>query len=173
MADPEVPCPIKIIEHGRVSPTPNSVPTSSLPLSFLDIQWMFATFAQRVFFYEFPHPNPDFFAQTILPALKSSLSIALEKFYPFAAKIVVPPLPREPQIVYTDGDSVPFTVAESTENFHELISNDPQDVKLLNSLVPQLPTWRISQEGKCTMTPLLAIQVISQNPNLLFCITFR
>lgn len=158
MAQPEG-HPIKMIEIDQISPPLNSVPTpSAVPLTFLDIPWTAGNSVQNVYFYEFPDSNPNFL-NTVLPALKSSISIALAKFYPLAAKIVVPPLPGKPQIIYNEGDSIPFNVSQSTADFYELISNDPQEVKLLHPLVPELAPWQMTDDGTYVISTLLAIQV--------------
>lgn len=72
---------MKVVED--VSPPPGSVPTTSLPLTFFDIQFLGSSPFQRLFFYEFPHPT-SYFMQTTLPSLKTSLSLTLQRFFPFA-----------------------------------------------------------------------------------------
>lgn len=141
MAEPEQ-SSIKIIDSCGVSPPPSSIPTCILPLTYLDIPWLLCRPMKRLFFYDFPHSTPHFF-QTTVPSLKQSLSLSLQEFYPFASCIVCPPPPTKPHILYTDGDSVPFTAAVSAATFHELTSNRPQDAALLHPLVPQLPPSQV------------------------------
>ncbi|XVF65396.1 hypothetical protein PTKIN_Ptkin09bG0245300 [Pterospermum kingtungense] len=77
---------------------------------------------QRHFFYEFPHPTFHFMQNT-LPNLKHSLSLTLQHFFPLAGKIKLPPPPQRPYIFFTEGDYIPFLVAESEADFNHHIGN--------------------------------------------------
>ncbi|KAK9284530.1 hypothetical protein L1049_023705 [Liquidambar formosana] len=167
-----LPYTVKVLEHCHVSPPPISVPPTSLPLTFLDIPWFFATTARRIFFYEYPHPTLHFTA-TILPLLKHSLSLTLQHFFPLAGTLRCPPHPTKPYFFYTDGDSVPFIVTESTGNFTHLLSNYPRDVKEFYSFVPKLPMACVSTETQVESIPLLALQVtVFPNSGICIGITF-
>jgi hypothetical protein len=110
---------IKVLEHCYVSPPPNSVPPTSLPLTFFDIPWLFFTPSQPLFFYEYPHPTSHFISTTV-PNLKHSLSLTLQHYYPFAGNLKSPPKPGKPELVYAEGDKVRLTLAESGGDFNRL-----------------------------------------------------
>ncbi|KAK8493679.1 hypothetical protein V6N13_046668 [Hibiscus sabdariffa] len=146
------PCTVKIVDRSHVSPPPGSVSTTSLPLSFFDFPWLICRPMQRLFFYHLPFSTLHFI-NSILPSLKSSLSLSLKSFYPFAGSLICPPSPQKPHILYTDGDSVAFVVAESCADFDRTIGYHARDVQDLHPLVPELP-----QSDNCVQ-PLLALQV--------------
>ncbi|GMY29695.1 coumaroyl-CoA:anthocyanidin 3-O-glucoside-6''-O-coumaroyltransferase 1-like [Fagus crenata] len=165
---------VKVLEQSHVSPPPGSVPTTSLPLTFLDIPWFLCSTMQCVFFYELPYPTTNHFTQTILPNLKHSLSLVLQLFFPLAAKLRLPPLPHMPHILYTEGDSVLLTIAESRCDFNHLIGNHARDVRESHPLVPKLLPPAISElDNKQVLPDLLAIQVtVFPNSGISIGITF-
>ncbi|KAK8681280.1 hypothetical protein V6N13_053685 [Hibiscus sabdariffa] len=139
------------------------VPTTSLPLTFFDTTWITC----RLFFYEFPFP-PSHFIENTLPDLKTSLSHALQQFFPFAGHLRLwlpqPPHSHRPYIHYENGDSVPFLVAESKApaEFNHLIGRDPVPLRVdeLRRFVPELPTpTNGGGGGVCQEQALMAIQV--------------
>ncbi|KAI4346109.1 hypothetical protein L6164_013189 [Bauhinia variegata] len=163
---------VKIIERCQVSPPQNSIPTTSIPISFLDIPWLYISPIQRIFFHEFPFPTQTFL-QTLIPKLKHSLSITLQHFIPFASNLVYPPKPHFPYFLYQDGDSIPFTIAESTTNFDHLISDSPKHVTDLHPFVPTLFSPHTSEDGT-RYIPLMAIQVtILPNNGFALCVSFH
>ncbi|RDX61816.1 Coumaroyl-CoA:anthocyanidin 3-O-glucoside-6''-O-coumaroyltransferase 1, partial [Mucuna pruriens] len=163
---------VKIIEQCQVAPPPSSLPPTTLPLTFFDIPWFYCHPIQRIFFYDFPHPTPHFL-QTALPILKHSLSLTLQHFFPFAANLIVPPQPHLSYIRYLDGDSLSFTVAESTADFTLLASHSPQDVRNWHPLVPTLPSPHVEQDGT-RVFPLMVIQVtVLPNTGFSICLTFN
>ncbi|GLT34900.1 hypothetical protein SLA2020_093890 [Shorea laevis] len=127
-------CGIKILEDSHVSPPPGSVPTTTVPLTFFDILWLGSFPMQRLFFYEFPYPTLHF-TQTILPNLKTSLSHTLQYFFPYAGNLVFPSRPQQPYILYKEGDSVNFVVAESMANFNHLVGNHGRTVGQFQQLL--------------------------------------
>ncbi|KAK3404595.1 hypothetical protein EUGRSUZ_K00903 [Eucalyptus grandis] len=148
---------IKILHRYDISPPANSVPTTTLPLTFFDIPWLLFSPMRRLFFYDFPQ-SPESFTQTTLPLLVRSLSLCLCRFFPFASSLVLPLAPpQKPYILYSDGDSLSLTVAESAADFTDLVSNEPHDATLIHPLVPQLPPPRASDGAR--VGPLMAIQV--------------
>ncbi|XVF84348.1 hypothetical protein PTKIN_Ptkin17bG0029600 [Pterospermum kingtungense] len=156
---------IKVLEHCHVSPPPGSVPTTSLPLTFFDTCWFSCCHMQRLFFYEFPYPT-SYFMQNHLPNLKQSLSLTLQRFFPFAGTLKLLPPPQRPCLFYVDGDSIPFIVAESTAEFKHLIGYhniNPRRGQELEGLVPKLakPSSISSDNGDhfYKQLPLMAIQV--------------
>lgn len=157
MADHSHNLAVNLVEKLQVSPPPGSVPPTSLPLTFFDIPWFYCHPIQRIFFYEFPCSTHRFL-QTVLPNLKHSLSLTLQHFFPYAANLIFPPKPRIPYIRYVEDDSVSFTVAESTADFTQLVTDSPQDVRNWHPLVPQLPSPLTSEDGT-RLFPLMAIQV--------------
>ncbi|KAL4284267.1 hypothetical protein GQ457_16G004530 [Hibiscus cannabinus] len=119
---------VKVVEEvSHVSPPPGSVPTASLPLTFFDLLFLVTipvncNWMRRLFFYEFERPASDFM-RTVVPGLKASLSLALQRFFPFAGNVVFPPPPRMPYIVYTEGDSDSFVVKETSADFNHLVGD--------------------------------------------------
>ncbi|KAF7848362.1 hypothetical protein BT93_L2062 [Corymbia citriodora subsp. variegata] len=161
---------IKILHRHDVSPPANTVPPTALPLTFFDIPWLFCCPMQRLFFYDFPQ-SPSSFAHTTLPLLVRSLSLCLRRFFPFAGRLVLPQAPpQKPHILYSDGDSLSFTFAESSADFAELIIDEPRDATLIHPLVPQFPPPRESNGAR--LWPLMAIQV-TLFPNKGICIGVR
>ncbi|KAK8572809.1 hypothetical protein V6N13_048374 [Hibiscus sabdariffa] len=154
-------CFIKVLESSSVSPPPGSVPTTSVPLTFFDTMWITCRHMKGLFLYEFPFP-PSHFIQNTLPDLKTSLSLALQQFFPFAGHLRLPQPPHRPYIHYENGDSVPFLVAESTTpaEFNHLIGRDPAPLRVdeLRRFVPELPTPP-NGDGVYQQQPLMAIQV--------------
>ncbi|XP_061346750.1 coumaroyl-CoA:anthocyanidin 3-O-glucoside-6''-O-coumaroyltransferase 1-like [Gastrolobium bilobum] len=165
---------VTIIERCQVSPPPASLPVTTLPLTFFDIPWFYCYHhpVQRIFFYEFPYPTHHFL-KTALPNLKHSLSLTLQHFFPFASNLIVPPHPHVPYIRYQDGDSLFFTVAESTADFTLLVSDSPQDVRDWHPLVPTLPSPLTTEDGT-RVVPLMAIQVtVLPNSGFSICLAFN
>ncbi|CAN1123958.1 Coumaroyl-CoA:anthocyanidin 3-O-glucoside-6''-O-coumaroyltransferase 1 [Linum perenne] len=159
---------VKTIDELHISPPPGSVPTTSIPLSFFDIPWFSCHPIQRVFFYDLPFSTHQF-RESVIPNLTSSLSIALRYFYPFAARLISIPWPNKPYILYSDGDSVPFTVSESTAlDFDQVTSDHPNDVRLLHPLLPKLPK-PVAKEDETTASNLLSVKV-TLFPNSGICI---
>ncbi|CAN1231987.1 Coumaroyl-CoA:anthocyanidin 3-O-glucoside-6''-O-coumaroyltransferase 1 [Linum perenne] len=149
-----------------------SVPATSIPLTFLDILWITSHPIQRVFFYDLPVSISQF-RESVIPNLTSSLSIALRYFYPFAARFISIPWPNKPYILYSDGDYVPFTVAESTAlDFDQVTSDQPNDVRLLHPLLPKLPKplpKPVAKDDGTTASSLLSVKV-TLFPNSGICI---
>ncbi|KAK1362534.1 Anthocyanin 5-aromatic acyltransferase-like protein [Heracleum sosnowskyi] len=145
---------IKIVDECQVSPPPNTTPIS-LPLTFLDIPWLLFSPNQSIFFYKFSNYTCN--STTIIPFLKHSLSLTLQHFSPFSGDISTPSRPVKPQIMYSHGDYVLLTIAESDgDAFSQLSCNCPKDVSKLLALVPNLES-PVSNET--TSVPSLAVQV--------------
>ncbi|PPD97514.1 hypothetical protein GOBAR_DD05472 [Gossypium barbadense] len=146
---------VDIAGRYRVSPPPNTVPPTSLPLTFFDIPWLFFSPTQPLFFYDYPYPTSHFLS-TALPALIHSLSLTLRHFFALAATLVCPPHSSNPPfIVYDRSNFVSLVVAQSTADFHHLCSNHQRCVNDFYPLLPPLP----SGEQEETQTPLLAAQI--------------
>ncbi|MED6154925.1 hypothetical protein PIB30_001066 [Stylosanthes scabra] len=164
---------VKIIEQCKVSPPQGSLPsTTILPVTYFDIQWFLSPPINRIFFYEFPY-STNHFLQSSLPPLKHSLSLSLQHFFPFASNLIAPPTPNLPFIRFIDGvDSLSLTIAESQAEFSLLVSDSPQDIRLLHPLVPSLPPKLTLEDGTHVM-PLMAIQLtVLPNSGFAICLTF-
>ncbi|CAM8958822.1 unnamed protein product [Rhodiola kirilowii] len=159
---------VKVLENCLVSPPTNSVPTTSVPLSFFDIPWLLCRPMKRVFMYDFECSNALFFEE-VVPQLKHSLSLALQLFFPLSGNLVCPPHPAKPHILYSDGDSVNLTVAECGGVFSHLVRSGLRDAKEIHPLVPPLPPSHISNDALLELTSLLALQV-TLFPNSGICI---
>ncbi|XP_022762489.1 coumaroyl-CoA:anthocyanidin 3-O-glucoside-6''-O-coumaroyltransferase 1-like [Durio zibethinus] len=158
---------MNIVDNIHVSAPAGSVPTTTLPLTYFDIPWFHSAPMQSLFFYEYLHPTSHFM-QTTLPIFKHSLSLTLQHFFPLAAKLMCPPPPLKPYILYTDGDSVPLIIAESTADVNHLKANYPRDIKLLHPFVSQLPPSTITSDG-IRVLPIMAFKV-TVFPNTGICI---
>ncbi|XP_028783883.1 anthocyanin 5-aromatic acyltransferase-like [Neltuma alba] len=142
---------VKIMEQSRVSAPPHSTSPTSLPLTFLDLPWLFFSPNQPLFFFPFPFSLSHFTTFT-LPNLKLSLSLTLQHYFPFAGTFVPSPEPSKPHIVYSEASSVSLVVAESSDDFSHLCGNHARDANRFYSLVPKL------KSGKEEI-PLMAIQI--------------
>ncbi|CAL1408563.1 unnamed protein product [Linum trigynum] len=149
---------LKLLHHFQVSPSPPPSAVANLPLTFLDYPWLLCRPMQRLFFYDPPLSTLQF-TQTILPRLTTSLSAALHHFFPLAGHLISPAPPHRPCLRYSDGDSVPLTVAESGSDFDQMITNDhPRDARELRPFVPEMPDSTTEPDGT-KLVPLLAVQI--------------
>ncbi|XP_078174854.1 malonyl-coenzyme:anthocyanin 5-O-glucoside-6'''-O-malonyltransferase-like [Carex rostrata] len=149
------PLPLKIIESSRVAPPPGTTPEHAiLPFTYFDVFWIVVPPVERLFFYPYPHPTTHFLS-SLLPSLKSSLSLALKTYYPLAGGFRrTSSTDDKLEHYYVEGDAVSFTVAECNNQFEfeHLASDHERDLLQLDCLVPELPK---SEE----LQPLLAVQV--------------
>ncbi|XP_025802054.1 coumaroyl-CoA:anthocyanidin 3-O-glucoside-6''-O-coumaroyltransferase 2-like [Panicum hallii] len=135
MAPPSSSPGVRVVDRIRVSPPPpsNSAREPALPLTFFDVAWLFTGPVERLFFFR--HPDPA----SVLPLLRSSLSVTLRRFYPLAGTI----RPHPPFLCsYTPGaDALTLVVAESDspDDFDRLVARSPRDLAGIRPLVPQLP----------------------------------
>ncbi|KAK1388944.1 putative anthocyanin acyltransferase [Heracleum sosnowskyi] len=164
---------LTILEQCGVTPPPDAVPVTSLPLHFFDLIWLTFHPLGRVMFYDFPY-STSHFIQHILPNLKTSLSLALKHFTPLAGNLITPSDTNsntDYQIRYLDGDSVSVTFAECTGDLNQFLGNHVRDAKILDPLVAQLPsiTCIDSSGHNYSASPLFAIQV-TVFPNRAICI---
>ncbi|XP_074581295.1 phenolic glucoside malonyltransferase 1-like [Curcuma longa] len=138
---------LRIIGTYQVSPPPRTVDESALSLTFLDLLWLQAGSVERVFFYPLA-VSVSHFIDSVVPTLKSSLSVALRSFYPLAGKIRRSAArPDGYEIHYADGDCVPFTVAEHSGDFDDLSGDYPRPVNDLLPLLPELPPSSTDGDG--------------------------
>ncbi|XP_058099944.1 coumaroyl-CoA:anthocyanidin 3-O-glucoside-6''-O-coumaroyltransferase 1-like [Magnolia sinica] len=150
---------LKVLENCRLAPPPASVPRTAHRLTFFDAMWLEVPPVQRLFFYHFSNPTTT----TLLSNLKRSLSLTLQIFYPLAGNLTYSPETDHHEILYTDGDSVKLTIAESNSDFDHLIGSHPRDVTDFHRLAPHLPGY------DSLPAPVLALQV-TLFPNSGFCI---
>lgn len=129
---------VKVLDQSRLAPPSGSVEETSLPLTFFDVLWVPIQPVRRVFFFEFSGSKTHFLT-THLPNIKRSLSFALQLFYPLSGTLALSPQTGEHEIRYTNGDSVPLTVAESDSDFHGLVADHPKDTAAFHPLAPDLP----------------------------------
>ncbi|KAL2496912.1 Phenolic glucoside malonyltransferase 2 [Forsythia ovata] len=144
------------LEHCEILPPPAEVTELSLPLTFLDIPWLYFHPIQRLLFYEFPCSKP-YFLETIVPNLKESLSLTLKRYIPLASNIFYPSSNEKPVFRYMVGDSVSLTIAESSDDFNNLTANYARDADQFYPFVPQLPPPK--EEAEYKTIPVLCLQV--------------
>ncbi|KAB2610389.1 phenolic glucoside malonyltransferase 1-like [Pyrus ussuriensis x Pyrus communis] len=131
---------IKLVEICRIAPQ-HADQEFSLPLTFFDIIWLKFPPIQRLYFYEIVSSSKNtFFFDSILPKLKTALSLTLHHFPPLAGNITWPQDSPIPILSYLRGDAVSVTVAESDADFHHLVSSNSFNIeaKEYHPLVPQL-----------------------------------
>ncbi|XP_050379970.1 phenolic glucoside malonyltransferase 2-like [Argentina anserina] len=128
---------VKIVEVCRV--TPQRAPSISaapenqhLPLTFFDLLWLRFIPVERLYFYK------TSFTDSVLPKLKTSLSLTLQHFTPLAGNLTWPKESIKPVLSYVQGDAVSLTVAESDADFDHLSTSDFLASQDLSPLVPQL-----------------------------------
>lgn len=135
---------VKVVEVCRLSPVPDfpdsaSAMPKSLPLTFFDILWLRLPPVQRLFFYEISSSKTSIFFNSILPKLKTSLSLTLHHYLPLAGTLTWPQNSHKPSIEYTDGDGVLLTIAESDMDFHHLSGDDYfRQASYCHPLIPHL-----------------------------------
>ncbi|KAI3470283.1 hypothetical protein Pfo_026946 [Paulownia fortunei] len=146
-----------VLEHSKISPPPDSVPEFSLPIVFFDMVWYDFQANQSVLFFQFPC-SKSHFLDTIVPDLKSSLSLALSHFLPLAGNIIHPLTPgNKPILRFESGDSVSFIISESSADFNHLTGNHPRVCDEFYAFAPHLPPATRSENS--ITCPVLALQV--------------
>ncbi|KAL0299195.1 UNVERIFIED_CONTAM: Malonyl-coenzyme A:anthocyanin 3-O-glucoside-6''-O-malonyltransferase [Sesamum radiatum] len=146
-----------ILECSQISPALDSAAEFSLPIVFFDMVWYGFAANQSVLFFEFPC-SKSHFLETIIPDLKRSLSLTLAQFLPLAGNIIHPLKPGNKLVLhYETGNSVSFTVSESTADFNDLVGNDPRVCDEFYAFAPHLPPATYSENS--VSCPVLALQV--------------
>ncbi|KAL2496911.1 Coumaroyl-CoA:anthocyanidin 3-O-glucoside-6''-O-coumaroyltransferase 2 [Forsythia ovata] len=154
------------LERCEILPPPAEVTELSLPLTFLDIPWLYSHPIQRLLFYEFPCSKP-YFLETIVPNLKESLSLTLKHYIPLASNVLYPSSNEKPVFRYVVGDSVSLTIAESSDDFNNLTANYARDADQFYPFVPQLPPPKEEAEYKTFRVLCLQVTLF---PNRGVCI---
>ncbi|XP_020573032.1 phenolic glucoside malonyltransferase 2-like [Phalaenopsis equestris] len=161
---------VRVLHEIQISPSPLLPTQPPQPLSYLDSIWLRSSLrVERLFFYDYPHPISHF-RHHELPNLTKSLSLALRHFYLLAGSIRPSPVSDDQfEIAYTEGDSVPVTVAEfigdGDDDFRSISGHQPRDIKTLRVLVPKQE--KSSSGGEST---LLSIQItLFRNKGICVC----
>ncbi|KAM1644114.1 hypothetical protein ACFXTN_005451 [Malus domestica] len=153
---------VKVVEVCKVAPQPSTPDSSaipeSLPLTLFDLLWLRFAPVQRLFFYEINNPNSsdtNFTHSTLIPKLKTSLSLTLKQFLPLAGNVIWPKESPKPILRYVRGDGVLLNIAESDSDFHHIVSSNSFNIeaKEYHPLIPHMP---VSHSFLCTVSlPLL------------------
>ncbi|CAI0452695.1 unnamed protein product [Linum tenue] len=132
---PPPPSATRLVEICRVTPPPEYSSTEiSLPLTFFDTIWLKFHPVERIFFYRLSSS-----ATAVVPRLKRSLSLALHRFLPLAGNLTWPADADVPLILYSPGDGVSLTIAESAaDEFDPLAGDGPRDAILSRAYLPKL-----------------------------------
>ncbi|KAF4375984.1 hypothetical protein F8388_010130 [Cannabis sativa] len=149
-----LPYSTKMLQVCHVPPftdSPESKKHFSLPLTYFDTFWFRFFPVKRVFFYSLPETKNTFF-NSVLPNLKHSLSLTLHYFLPLAGKLTWPQDSPKPLVLYTPGDVVSVSIAESDADFDLLTSNNAFPSSLLSPLVSSL---HVSETG----ASVIALQI--------------
>ncbi|KAM3369929.1 hypothetical protein ACQJBY_017666 [Aegilops geniculata] len=126
---------LRVLDTAVVTPSGPPLPPSSLPLTFLDLQWIHSPSVERIFFYHIGAAHADL----VVSSLKASLSTALRVFFPLAGRLRATTANGRPDIFYEPGDGITFTLAEYDADLSDLASDHhPRQVAELVQLVPRL-----------------------------------
>ncbi|CAM8896619.1 unnamed protein product [Rhodiola kirilowii] len=164
---------LRLVETHNVSPPPNSVPSTTLPLTFSDAFWIPFSNTQRIFLYKIPSISTPIFLKSFLPDFKSSLSLSLQLFFPLTGSFLPFTDPTsKPNILCEDGGSVSLKIAEATGDFDHLLGTDKKRLINVKEFHPLVPDLMVDEEtGKSS---LLALQVtIFPNCGICFGITYK
>ncbi|KAL0282994.1 UNVERIFIED_CONTAM: Anthocyanidin 3-O-glucoside 6''-O-acyltransferase [Sesamum angustifolium] len=146
-----------LLESCQIAPAPGGAAELSLPMTFIDIFWLHFHPIRRLLFYEFPC-SKAYFLETLVPKLKESLSLALKHYLPLAGNLVYPSnTEKKPIIRYVAGESVSVSIAESANDFDNLVGNHARDADQFYDFMPQLQLT--TDESGDKLLQLLAVQV--------------
>ncbi|KAL0327893.1 UNVERIFIED_CONTAM: Anthocyanidin 3-O-glucoside 6''-O-acyltransferase [Sesamum calycinum] len=146
-----------LLESCQIAPAPGGAAELSLPMTFIDIFWLHFHPIRRLLFYEFPC-SKAYFLETLVPKLKESLSLALKHYLPLAGNLVYPSnTETKPIIRYVAGESVSVSIAESANDFDNLVGNHARDADQFYDFMPQLQLT--TDESGDKLLQLLAVQV--------------
>lgn len=120
----------------RVTPPDGSypAPADTIPLSFMDANWIHLPYMQPLFLY--PQPNNHLPFSSIVHSLKSSLSQTLLKFLPLAGRLAY--LPSGNVGIDCTNPNVEFTVTESNADVNMLVGDPVHDSRAFIELVPEI-----------------------------------
>ncbi|CAL1376881.1 unnamed protein product [Linum trigynum] len=148
MAPADSPNPITTLHLHHISPSFTDAPPPSIdvtfPLTYFDFTWFRIPPVERLLFYPLPPQNSTaaFFTSSILPNLTRSLSAALSRILPLAARLTWPPDSPKPFLLYSPSAAVQLTVAQSAADFNHLASDVGQirDATESHPFIPALPS---------------------------------
>ena len=153
---------VRVLEVTKVSPpqaSPSSAADFSLPFTYLDALFLKIPPTERLFFYSLPDP-PLLDSNSIVTHLKHSLSLTLQHFLPLAGNLVWLPESPKPTVLYSPGDAVSLTVAETDADFTHFSCTGIRRVEECRPFVPELPAADDS-------VPVMALQItLFQNRGL-------
>ncbi|KAK6157221.1 hypothetical protein DH2020_011469 [Rehmannia glutinosa] len=151
---------VTLLETCQIQPPPAGDASDQLtvPLTFLDMRWIHFHPIRCLLFYDYPC-SKECFLETLVPKLKHSLSVALKHYLPLAGNMVYPlNTDEKPVLRYVAGDSVSLTIAESNNDFDELISNHARDADQFYDYVPELPPVKLDESNYQTI-PVIALRL--------------
>ncbi|XP_066320745.1 phenolic glucoside malonyltransferase 1-like [Miscanthus floridulus] len=157
---PTPPHLVTVLEQFHVAPIPAPAAGQprALPLTFFDLVFWSIPPVQRLFFYDNANLlDVSDFTLGELPRFRNSLAAALHHLYPLAGKLTceVAEGVAPPELVLSDGDSVPLTVAVSGDDFRDLAGEHARDTTRLRPLLPALP----KHGGSRSQQGVLAVQI--------------
>nr|GMD31943.1 malonyl-coenzyme A:anthocyanin 3-O-glucoside-6''-O-malonyltransferase-like [Ipomoea batatas] len=152
---------VNVLEQIPVAPPPEGTPKLTLPLTFLDLSCLHMSPVHRLIFYQHPISTTHFL-ETLIPAMKLSLSLTLRHYSPLAGRVIVSPDNSIlPEIRYEEAHTVPLVFAEANSgecNFDDLTSDQARNCTEIHPLVPSLPPASRAPDGS-VIVPVLALQV--------------
>nr|GMD33462.1 malonyl-coenzyme A:anthocyanin 3-O-glucoside-6''-O-malonyltransferase-like [Ipomoea batatas] len=149
---------VTVLEQIPVAPPPEGTPKITLRLTFLDVLWLHMGPVHRLIFYQHPISRTHFL-ETLIPAMKHSLSLTLRHYTPLVGRVIVSADNSIlPEIRYEEGDTVLLVLAESEGDFGHLTSDHAKSCTDFHPLVPALPPASRAPDGSAVV-PVLALQV--------------
>ncbi|KAK6157222.1 hypothetical protein DH2020_011470 [Rehmannia glutinosa] len=146
-----------LLETCGVIPPPAAELT--VPLTFFDIRWIHFHPIRRLLFYDYPCSKP-YVLDTLVPKLKESLSLTLKHHLPLAGNLLYPlnTDDEKPIFRYIAGDSVSLKIAESSNDFDELVGNHARDADQFYDFIPEMPPVKLDEQNY-KIVPVIALQV--------------
>lgn len=152
---PEASSSLTILNVCMVKP---SSPTAHQIAFLADVDILFINFhpSRRIIFYKLPdHVVWDY--TSLVHSLKSSLSLALVHYYPWAGRLCIGPDDR--LSLDCNDAGVKFVEAFTSIPFANLEANDFQFTPFFNQLVPQHDDHAFSKPDYLADLPVLSVQV--------------
>ncbi|KAK6157237.1 hypothetical protein DH2020_011485 [Rehmannia glutinosa] len=146
-----------LLETCGVIPPPAAELT--VPLTFFDICWIHFHPIRCLLFYDYPCSKP-YVLDTLVPKLKESLSLTLKHYLPLAGNLLYPlnTDDEKPIFRYIAGNSVSLKIAESSNDFDELVGNHARDADQFYDFIPEMPPVKLDEQNY-KIVPVIALQV--------------